>query len=101
MTSFGVTKFQSLSSLNRAIVITASKTVVPALFLWLCGYVVYTTGRFTFSLALLFVLVVSVLLTCNVFLFFFSRFGIVITSPVEERTGLCVFRAFVCLFCTR
>ena len=41
------------------------------------------------SLVLLFVLV------------FFSLFSIVITSPGEERAGLCASRAFVCLFCTR
>ena len=44
---------------------------------------VFTTGRFMLSLALLFVLV------------FFSPFSIVITSLGEKRAGLCAYRAFV------
>ena len=43
-----------------------------------------TTGRFMLSLVLLFVLV------------FFNPFYIVIISLVEERAGLCAYRAFVC-----
>ena len=58
-----------------------------------CSYFVwlglYTTGRFMFSLALLFVLV------------FFSPFSIVITSFGEERAALCASCAFICIFCTR
>ena len=48
---------------------------------------VFTTGRFMLSLALLFVLV------------FFSPFSIVITSLGEKRAGLCAYRAFVCFAC--
>ena len=61
----------------------------PGVVFCLCGFVVFTTGGFTLSLALLFVLV------------FFSPFSIVITSLGEERAGLYTFRAFVCLLCTR
>ena len=50
--------------------------------LFLLG-VVFTTGRFMLSLALLFVLV------------FFCPFCIVITSHAAEKTGLCVPRTFV------
>ena len=32
---------------------------------------------------------------------FFNPSSNVITSPREERAGLCASRAFVCLFCTR
>ena len=49
---------------------------------------VYTTGRFMFNLALLF------------FLVFLQSFSVVITSLVEDGTGLCASHAFVCLFCT-
>ena len=45
---------------------------------------VYSTRLFILSLALRFLLVVS------------SPFSIAITSPGEERAGLCAFRAFVC-----
>ena len=65
-----------------------SKAVVPMLFFF-CGFVAYTTGRFMFSLALIFVLV------------FFQSFSIVITSLGEDRAGLCVSRAFVGFSCTR
>ena len=45
----------------------------------LCGFVVYNTDRFMFSLVLIFVFV----------FFFFQCFSIVITSFGEERAGLC------------
>ena len=49
----------------------------------LCGFVVYTTGRFTFSsLSELFVLVFP--------------FSIVIKSLGKKGAGLCASRAFVC-----
>ena len=64
----------------------------PNVILILCGFVVFTTGRFVWSLALHFVLVL---------LFFSVLFSIVITSFGEERADLCAFRAFVCLFCMR
>ena len=50
---------------------------------------VYTSGRFFLSHALLFVPV------------FFSPFSIVITSLGEERAGLCATHAFVWLLRTR
>ena len=62
----------------------------PDVFLILCGFVVFTTGHFMFSLALFFV---------HVFIcFFFSSFSIVITSHVEERAGLCASVLLVHLF---
>ena len=42
------------------------------------------------------------MLSCLVLLFvlvFFSPFSIAIPSLGEERDGLCVSRAFICLFC--
>ena len=48
---------------------------------------VYSTRRFILSLALHLALVVS------------SPFSIAITSPGEERAGLCAFRAFVSFAC--
>ena len=50
----------------------------------LCSSVVYTTRRFMFGLALLFVYV------------FFCPFSILITLLGEEGAGLCAYRAFVC-----
>ena len=39
---------------------------------------------------------------CNLALrFVFSPFSTVTTSPEEEGAGLCISRAFVCLFCAR
>ena len=52
---------------------------------------VFTTQRFIFSLALLFVVV----------FFFPFLFTIVITSIGEDSAGLCVSRAFVCFIYTR
>ena len=71
--------------LNPPVVYTTdrSKAVVPMLFLILCGSVVYTTRRFMFCLALLFVYV------------FFCPFRILITLLGEEGAGLCAYRAFV------
>ena len=57
------------------------------LFLILCTFVVYTTGRLIFlSLLVLFALVSPI---C---------FSILITSFGEEGAGLCASRTFVCLF---
>ena len=56
----------------------------PDAVLILCSSVVYTTRRFMFGLALLFVYV------------FFSPFSILITLLGEEGAGLCAYRAFVC-----
>ena len=55
------------------------------LFCWLC---VFTTGRFIWSLTLLFVL-----------MGFLVLLSIVITSHGEEKAGLCASRAVVCLSC--
>ena len=64
------------------------KAVDPVLFLILCSFVVYTTGRLKFlSLLMLFVLVSPV---C---------FSILTTSLGEEGSGLCASRTFVCLCC--
>ena len=62
----------------------------PGVILILCSFVVFTTARFMLSLALLFVLEFSVL--------------VALWSPCdhhpagEERSGLYVTDAFVCLF---
>ena len=51
----------------------------------LCGFMVFTTGRFMLRLALFFVHV------C----FVFCSFSIVVSSFGEVRAGLCASRAFV------
>ena len=38
---------------------------------------------------------------CSLLSCFSALFSIVTTSLGEERAGICVSRAFVCLFCTR
>ena len=58
------------------------------MFLSLCGFVIFTTGRF----------VLSCLAVCFRIVIFSVLFSIVITSLWEERAGLCASRAFVCLF---
>ena len=62
----------------------------PGAILILCGFVDFTTMRFVLSPAVF----------CSL-VFFSVLFSIVITSLGAERAGLCVFRAFVCLFCMR
>ena len=56
----------------------------PDVVLILCSSVVYTTRRFIFGLALLFVHV------------FFCPFSILITLLGGEGAGLCAYRVFVC-----
>ena len=57
------------------------------LFLFLCGFVVFTIG------------VSCCVLPCTLFSFFLSvLFSIVITSPGEERELVSSSRALVCLF---
>ena len=65
-----------------------SKAVVPVLFLILCSFMVYTTGRLMFSMS------PRVL---------FPRFSVCFSSLItllgEEGAGLCASGTFVSLFC--
>ena len=59
----------------------------PGVVLILCRFVVYTTGAPCFKVS-----------PCSLSSCFFILLSIVITSLLKEGAGLCVSRAFVCLF---
>ena len=64
-----------------------SKAVVLALFLILCSFVFYTTGRLVFLKS-----------SRALYPRFSVCFSILITSLGEEGAGLCASHTFVCLF---